>query len=162
MLIFDDKNRPIVIDNITNPIVTSHLWVLDLNLMDFTLAPLQVVEEVVCPSIQLNMRGYEFLLPAFWNILIYDRETSQLDVVDVAEVAGRDFTAFVCGPNKFRPEPVTIDATDYVLEHINTGPMLNKHQMLCHPISNTDWIVVSGNDTYKKYIKNRCIGDLLV
>lgn len=161
MLIFDDNNKPIILESIHGPTVTEHMWVLDLTIMDFTLAPLSMLEEVVCPSIQLCVDGYEFVLPANWNILVYDRDTTQLDVVEISETAGREFTALVYGPNKSRPEPATIIVSNYFIEYKNVGPSLNKHQMLCHPINNDRWVSVSPSDGFNKYLKDAFVGDLL-
>jgi hypothetical protein len=137
------------------------MWVLDLAMMDFTLAPLLMLEEVVCPSIQIQVNGFEFILPANWNILVYDTETSQIDVVELSETAGREFTAFVFGPKKSTAIPAQIIATNYFVEHKNVGPSLNKHQMLCHPIGPDIWVNVSPGDAYNKYLKNNIVGDLI-
>lgn len=161
MLIFDGNSQPVILDTIYGPTVTEHMWVLDLTMLDFTLAPLVMLEEVVCPSIQIMVQGFQFTLPANWNILVYDRETAQLDVVEVAEVAGREFTAMVYGPQKSAPTPAIVTATNYFVEHKNVGPSLNKHQMLCHPIGPDEWVSVSPSDCYNKYLKNISVGNLI-
>lgn len=163
MLIFDDNNRTIILDDIYTPTPTDYMWVLDLQIMDYTLAPLLVLEEIVCPSIQVRIRGYEFYLPANWNILVYSQETSELDVVEVSEVAGREFTAFVydiSNPNIVRYEPGLITVVNYVSDFVNVGPSLSKHQMLCHPISPTEWVNVTPSDTYNKYLKDAVVGNI--
>lgn len=161
MLIFDEHNKPMILDSIHGPTVTEYLWILDMNLLEFTLAPLAMLEENVCPSLKLEIRGSEIILPASWNILIFDPETAQLDVTPVSQVPGREFTAFVYGPTKFRHEPATVTAIDYYVEYKNVGPSLNKHQMLCHPISSDEWIVVSGSDGFNKYLKHAGIADII-
>lgn len=161
MLIFDDFNHPIILDNIHGPTVTEFMWVLDLSIMDFTLAPLLMLEEVVCPSIQLCINGFEFILPADWNILVYDRETSQIDVVELSETAGREFNAFVYGPQKYHPSPADIIVTNYFAEHKNVGPSLTKHQMLMHPIGPDTSVQVGPSDVFNKYLKDLSIGDLI-
>ena len=161
MLIFDENAQPIIIDNIYSPTPTDHMWVLDLSIMDYTLVSLTMLEEVICPSIQVRIQGFEFVLPANWNILVYDRETSQLDVVALSETAGREFTALIYGPNKPYPTPATIMVTNYFIEHKNVGPSLNKHQMLCHPIGPNDWCSIGPSDSFNKYLKDTTIGDLM-
>jgi hypothetical protein len=161
MLIFDGDSQPIILDNIHGPTVSEHLWVLDLNALDFMLAPLMMLEEVVCPSMTLMIRGFQFTLPANWNILVYDRDTAQLDVVQLAEAAGRQFTAFSYGPSKSYPTPEIITVTNYHVEYRNVGPSLNKHQMLCHPVGPEEWVCVSPSDTYNKYLKDIIVGDLI-
>ena len=164
MLIFDDNNRTIILDNVYTPTPTDFMWVLDLQIMDYTLAPLLVLEEIICPSIKVRIRGFEFFLPANWNMLIFSEETSEIDVVEISELAGREFTSFIydiSDPKIVRYTPGIVTVIDYSPEYINVGPSLNKHQMLCHPISPTEWVNVSPSDTYNKYLKNAVIGDIL-
>lgn len=161
MLIFDSDSKPIILDSIHTPTLTDHFWVLDLSLMDFTLAPLISLEEVICPSLVLRVNGFEFALPANWNVLVYDGETSQLDVVELSEACGREFSALCYGPQRTRHSPATVTVTNYFVEHRNIGPLLNKHQMLCHPIGPGEWINVAPSDTYNKYLKDRAVGDII-
>ena len=116
MLIFDTENKPVLLDSIYTPTLTDHMWVLDLNLMDFTMSPLLVLEEIVCPVIVVTIKGFEFPLPANWNILVYDTETSQLDVIELSEAAGREFTALIYGPHKGNFSPATVAVTNYFPE----------------------------------------------
>lgn len=161
MLIFDDTSQPVIIDSIHGPTPTEYMWVLDLSMMDYTLTPLSMLEEVICPSMQIQVKGFEFVLPANWNILVFDKDTSQLDVVELSETAGREFTALTYGPNKPYPTPSTIIVTNYFIEYKNVGPSLNKHQMLCHPIGPDEWINVSPSDGFNKYLKDTTVGDLI-
>lgn len=161
MLIFDEHTTPIIIDNIRGPVVTSHVWVLDLNMHDFTLAPLTVLEEICCPSVQILINQMEIILPANWHILVYDGDTGQLDVVELADTASREFTAFAYGNNTVRPIPMLITMTNYYVQYVNVGPMLQKHQMLCHPIGENLWCCVSPADGYNKYLKEQYIYDLI-
>lgn len=161
MLVFDNNNVPLILDSIYTPTIADHLWVLDLNMLDFTLAPLLVLEEIVAPTIELSILGFRFKLPANWNILVIDDDTMQLDVAEVAEVAGKEFKAFLYGPKEPNFEMTTITVTDYHPNYLNVGPSLFKHQMLCHPVSPDLWVNVAPSDTYNKYLKNAIAGDLL-
>jgi len=161
MLIFDETNRPIILDNINGPTVSEYIWILDLMMMDFTLTPLTMLEEVTCPAMQLRIAGFEFILPAFWNILVYDQDTSQIDVVEISDTAGREFTALVYGPQSRRPIPHTIMVTNYFVQHVSVGPSLNKHQLLCHPIGPTEWVSVGPSDCFNKYLRDKIVGDLI-
>lgn len=160
MLIFNERSQPMILDSIHGPTLSEHMWVLDLTMMDYTLAPLTMLEEIVCPSMTIMIRGWQFVLPASWNVLVYDRDTAQLDVVQLAETAGREFTALTYGPRKSSVTPEIITVTNYHVEYKNVGPALNKHQMLCHPIGPDEWISVSPSDTYNKYLKDMIVGDL--
>lgn len=161
MLVFDNNNTPLILDSIYTPTIADHIWVLDLNMMDYTLAPLLVLEEIIAPTIELQILGFKFVLPANWNILVVDDDTFQLDVVEVAEVAGKEFNAFTYGPDRPNFELATISVTNYHPNFHNVGPSLFKHQMLCHPVAPDLWVNVAPSDTYNKYLKNAIAGDLI-
>lgn len=161
MLILDENTKPIILDSIHTPTTSEYMYTLDLELMDFTLTPLSVLEEIVAPTIDVTICGFTFPLPANWNILIVDDETSQLDVIEISETSGKDFRAFVYGPDVLRHEHHIIQVTDYNPNFTNVAPSLSKNQMLCHPIGPNAWINVSPSDTYNKYLKNCVVGDIL-
>jgi len=164
MLIFDEHEQTIILDNIYTPTPVDYMWVLDLQIMDYTLTQLLVLEEISCPSIQVRIRGFDFFLPANWNLLIYSEETLELDVVEISELAGREFTAFVydvSNPNIVNFRPGVVRVIDYAPDYVNVAPSLNKHQMLCHPIGPAEWVNVSPSDTYNKYLKEMVVGDII-
>lgn len=161
MLIFDNNNEAIILDNVETPVLTDDFWVLDFQIMDYTLANLMVLEEIIAPTIELNINGFRFPLPANWNILVVDPETNQLDIVLLKKIAGKDFFAFTFGPNKSRHDMVHVSVSNYFPSKHNVGPSLFKHQMLCHPIDADTWINVSPSDGYNKYLKNKVAGDIV-
>lgn len=160
MLLFNEHNQPLLIADIYTPTVNEYMWVMDLTQLDFTLAPMLVFEEVVCSSLQLRINGFEFVVPANWNILVFDPETSQLDVAEISHTAGKEFTALVYGPEKTKPQPATISVTNYFSEYKNIAPSLNKHQMLCHAIGPGEWVSIAPSDGFNKYLKDRALGDI--
>ena len=161
MLVLDNDNKAIILDDIYTPTISDHFWVLDLQLMDYTLASLMVLEEIVAPTIVLRVMGFDFPLPANWNILIVDEDTQQLDVIQVKDVAGKEFRAFVFGPDASRHGLSTITVSDYYPNHHNVGPSLSKHQMLCHPVAPNAWVNVAPADGYNKYLKEKVAGDIV-
>lgn len=161
MLVFDNNSDALILESIHTPTLADHIWVLDFNLMDFTLAPLLVLEEMVCPAVEVMIRGFKFLLPANWNMLVVDDDTYQLDVVEIADLAGKEFTALVYGPNMSNGELAVVTVTDYIPSATLVGPFLSKHQMLCHPISPEAWVCVAPSDSYNKYLKELVMGDIL-
>lgn len=161
MLIFNDKAEACLIDSINAPVVANHFWVLDLTMLDYTLAPLSVMEEIIAPTIQIQVEGFALALPASWNILVVAEDSMILDVVELAEVAGREFNALVYGPTMNMAKLSPIYVTNYTSSGTNVGPFLNKHQMLCHPIAPLQWISVAPSDCYNKYLKDKVVGDLI-
>lgn len=161
MLIFDDNSKAIIIESIYTPTLSDAFWVLDLEMMDFTVTPLLTLEEIVSPSITLQIAGFSFQLPATWNMLVVDEETSQLDLIESSRLAGKNFSSFSYGPNQWNFSAFPITVTDFSPRHVHTGPSLNKHQMLCHPIGPESWINIAPSDTFNRYLKNRVAGDLM-
>jgi len=161
VLIFDNDNNALILDSIHTPVITDYFWVLDLKLKDFTLAPLMVLEEITGQAIEVKIADFSFVLPTKWNILVVDEDTSILDVVEVADVAGSEFQAFVYGQTMSRSVAATISVCNFLPNHHTVGPSLNKHQMLCHPISPTSWVCISPSDSYNKYLKNQLVGDVV-
>lgn len=161
MLIFDKHDQPIILESIYSPTVTDCFWVLDLNLLDFKLTPLSIIEQIDAPSFIVSIEGFEFPLPASWNILVVDEDSMVLDVIELAEAAGRSFRAMIYGPNMSMVKTAEISVKQYFPSYPNVGPVLNKHQMLCHPINPGSWVCVSSGDTYNKYLKDKVVGDLI-
>lgn len=161
MLIFDEQNQTVILDDLNAPMVTEYYWILNLESLDFTLTPLLVLEEIICPTIIIGVRGFYFPVPANWNILIVDEETTQLDTVEISELAGRYHTTLLYGPDRSIADYAPVSVYDYKPTYKNIAPSLNKHHMLCHPISPEQWINISPSDTYNKYLKNLIVGDLI-
>lgn len=160
MLIFDENADPASIDSIFMPTSVEYFWTLNLPAMDFGLTPLTTLEQCTAPAVSLRIRQYTFVVPARWNILVYDKETQQLDAISIAEAAGRDFTAFAYGPKQSRFDGSIISVVDYFPEYVNTYPSFTKQQMLCHPITPTEWVCIGPVDAYNKYLKDAIAGDL--
>ena len=161
MLIFDENSRPIIIDSVSTPMFTNYFWVLDLNIMDYTLTPLLMLEEIIAPTHTIRVRGFDFKVPSNWCLLSYSEETMQLDVVDVGELSGKNFTAMVYGSNMPIVAPGTVIVTNYENEDVNYAPSLSKHQMLCHPIGPDEWVNIAPSDVYNKYLKEKSVGDII-
>lgn len=161
MKILDENNKIVELVDIAAPIRSEFFWVLDLVQRDYTLAPLAVLEEVTCPTFVIEVAGVSFDVPASWNMLIYDAETSDVDLVPLCEMTGQTFTALGLGPNLALAKPLPVRIMDYKQYTKNVGPSLNKHQMLCHPITDDLWFTMSAADVYTKYLKNVTLGDII-
>jgi len=162
MLIFQESESVSIIDTIKPILLEDYFWVLDLEMRDFTLTPLNVIESITSPGIELLVDNFSFIVPAAWNIMIVDPETSELDISDVASVLGKKFHAFSYGFKSYMPEHHVIEAIDYHPMHESFSPSLSKNHMLCHPIDETRWINVSPADSYNKHFRNTILtGDII-
>lgn len=161
MLIVDEYSQPILLDNLYGPIMSNYMWVLDLTILDYTVIPIVMLEETVCSSIQITVDGLDIILPSHWCILIYDIDTLQLDIIEISETLGKEFTAFVYNSVTSTYSTVTIQASNYFVEYKHVTPSFNKSHMLCYPISKIHWICLSPSNSYNKYLKDKTVLDLL-
>jgi hypothetical protein len=160
MLIYNEHTDPIIINSINTPLPSSYMWVLDLELRDFTLSPITMLEEIYSPAIVLDVLGFTFTLPSNWFAVVYDVDTMQLDVVKISDLTGQVHSLLGGGPAQTRASAVFATPVDYLPQYKHVGPSLNKHQMLCHPVAPGYWINISPIDTYSKYMKDTIVGDL--
>lgn len=161
MIIIDDNSACTMLESVHVPTVSTHFWVLDLQMLDFTLTKLEILEETFSPSLEIEVEGFSFYLPTQWNVLIMDEETSQLDVVSVDDLSGRPFKVVVYDNDRNSATCKPVRVLNYNSDEHYVNPSLNRHHMLCHPISQSKWICIAPNDSYNKYLKNLVIGDII-
>ena len=70
MQITDEQNKTVSITSIDKPIATDHFWIMDLQVQDWLLTKLVMLEEFSTPTLTLNIRGNLVEVPAEWNILV--------------------------------------------------------------------------------------------
>jgi hypothetical protein len=161
MVILDENSEPIILDNIDIPFPVSHFWILDLNIMDFTLKELVLCEELTTQTLSLTINGYLLEAPSDWNILVYSMETSMLDVVTLSDLTKHVYSAFVYNHKRNRLTDNSVRVEAYDSNVIIQTPSLVKDTMLCHPLGNDMWACIAPTDSYNKYIKGKVIGDIL-
>lgn len=161
MIILDENERPIIIDDVTTPVLSDYFWVLDLAIRDYTLTYYNMSEEIVGPTMMIEIRGFTFALPANWCILIVADDTSQLDIAEVGDISGKDHKALIYGLDIATPILSSIRTVDFDQEGFVYAPSLGKHQMLCHPVGQNEWVNVAQSDVYNKYLKDCTIGDII-
>ena len=87
MKIFDETSCPQHIVDIYTPLVSEYMWILNCADLDFMLSPIQVLEEIDCPTLTFKTHhGNMLVLPANWSVLICDRDTAQLDTITLAVI----------------------------------------------------------------------------
>lgn len=164
MLVFDEKSEPKALNDFNLELVSiNYFWVLDCNLMDFLTVPLQFTEQWTCPALELSfgLGAGKIIIPADWFILLVGEDTCTLDSVEAHDVTGKDFSAFVYGPKMKNFAAAQISTTNFFPNFATISPALQKHQMLCYPISRSAWVCVTPYDVYSKYLKNKFAGDLI-
>jgi hypothetical protein len=164
MYVFTEEYKIRELQDAHAPTDIDTFWVLDFDIMDYTLAPLLFLEEYSGHTIVLQIGNESdniIHLPASWHILISDDETSTIDLVQAGNMSGMNFQALTYGLNLTRPHLTPIKVVDFYLNRKNIAPALNKHQQLCHPISKEAWINIAPSDVYNRYMKEKLIGDII-
>lgn len=161
MVILDEYTRPILLDNIDIPTPVNYFWALDLEMMDFTLKELLLSEELTTKTITIVVNGRYLEAPADWNILIYSRETSELDVIELMYLDRQPFSAFLFNHKKNKLVENIITVQEYSPYSKVQTPSLTKNIMLCHPMGYDTWVCIAPTDSYNKYLKGMVIGDLI-
>lgn len=161
MLIVDDRNKSVMIDSLQTKLSSTHFWVLDLQMLDFTLNPLTILEERWCQCVAIEVENFVFSIPATWHVLISDEDTSMLDVVKVEQLSSKRFELVVYDNEKSFTHVSPARVVDMSTDEPVYNPSLNRHHMLCHPIAPSRWICLAPNDSYNKYLKNLTLGDII-
>lgn len=168
MLVLPEFRRPYVIDSLTTPIVIKHNWIFSGPMLDFTLAPIQYLEETSGGVYKVRINNFEFWMPATWNILVTDTDTYQLDTVCVQECAKTKYLAFSFSPDEMRLRTLDITVIDAAESMALVHPMITKGTALVHPVGPSPQgigknhqlsIVIGPHDLYK-YLANKVIGDI--
>lgn len=168
MLALTDFNKPYLISSLSEPMVAKHHWIFSGQMLDFTLAPIEYLEETSGPAVKVEINGLEFLVPTSWHILITENETYQLDTVPIANCAKIECLAFIMTPDnmKFRTSPVKV--LEFIPHAQLVHPMINKGTALQHPVGlicerdNFFQATVSiGPFDLYKYLTEKVVGDLI-
>lgn len=160
MVIFDERYKPWLIEDIHTPVMIDYFWVLDIKERDFMISKLTMLEEHQCAVLALKILDWVIEVPTDWNILVYSEETSQLDLVTAAEASRGRFDAVVFQHKNDRVLPGRIIPQEYIQAHSVVTPSFKKTEMLCHAIGPDYWVCLSPSDGYNKYLDNAVIGDL--
>jgi len=178
LLVFPEFCKPYIIDSLTNPIVIKHFWVLNTNLrvdpdeppqQDFMLQKISYLEETTGPTYRIGINGSEFWVPAEWNILVVDPETSAIDFVGFQSCASLEFNAFLFSPIETSIRYMPVRILDYVKEKSLVHPAIDKGNAMACPVGPIKTrvhqelhvaIIIGPYELYK-HLQNKTIGDLL-
>src|SRR5690625_2112453 len=142
MIFLDENNHPISLDSIDIQTTSEYFWALSLKEMDFMLTKIETLEELTTPSLTLAVMDNVIHLPANWNILVYSKETSQLDIIEVHRMTRMDFSIVLYNhvTDIVDTEPIDVRVIDYDTSRKLKNPSLHKDTMMCHPIGHYHWM----------------------
>ena len=162
MLIFDDTGNPTIIESVFDPVITPIFWTLNLEREDFMFTNIGFLEEHNERGAGLSFGGQYVQLPNSWYILIAEEEDGGLDLIQIKEIRGREFSAFVFEFSRCIPQTVYMETANPRIYTKFCYPIMPKHIMLVHPIDKGSGIIISPNDQYNKWIKGKSMLDFIV
>lgn len=170
MLIFTDYHKPLIIDSLDTPLVTRHHWVLSGSMKDFKLSTIPYIEETKGPSIEVMVEGFSFIVPASWNILVVDDETTTIDTVPISNCSTGSHKVLLMSAVDSKIRKGNIKVLDLHPVYSCYHPMIAKGTMLCHPVGpeerrdgveNILNVMIGPHDLYSKYLKDMSAAELL-
>ena len=169
MLVLPDHNSPYLIDSLTSPVIIKYHWIFNAPQTDFMLQQLSYLEETTGAAVKLRVNNSDFWVPSTWSILVTDRETYQLDTVNVAACASTEHLAFSFSTGEMNLRTLDIRVVDYAESMPLVHPMINKGCALVHPVGPSPLtngkhlqlnVVIGPHDLYK-HLQNKVVGDVM-
>jgi hypothetical protein len=167
MLLLPEFGRPYLIQSLDSPVIPKYFWNFSGPMLDFVLSPIHYLEETCGPTVAIMLNGFKFSVPASWNILVVDRDTSMVDSVPIHVCSTNMYTAFLLSSTTNRYSTADIHVVGYEKEEYLVHPMIQKATMMCHPIgpdTNQSSILsamIGPYDLYQKYLANVSACELL-
>jgi len=149
-------------------VVIKHHWIFSAALLDWVLGPINYLEDTTGPMIRVMIEGFEFILPAAWNILIADDDTYTVDTVPLSKCATMAYKAVLMSPTVTRVSISPINVMEFIPEGSVVHPLIQKSTLFCHPIGpqmyngkSHEMAVTIGPHDLHRWLYNKAIGDLL-
>jgi hypothetical protein len=160
-------NRPHAIESLSTPLVMRHHWVFDAKLLDFTLVPIEYLEETTGPTITLAVGGAPVRVPGGWSIVVVDRETYTVDAVPVTACAAFEHDALVFGPEDGKPSTAPARVDGWEPRGTVVCPAVDRGRTLVHAIGPAAMhgrqvhrgVLVGPHDVWR-HIQGKTVGDL--
>jgi hypothetical protein len=157
------------IDDVSHPITTTDdikqlngFWSYDLKQKDYYNNPLTVAIELQSSALTISVSTHTLKLPVDWYVIVCDKMNGAIDVIKVHELTNTSFRLFVVGPTHHTVMEMGYRVIEFDQSATFFHPAIGKHQLLCTEIAPGNWILVSPNDCYQKYLKNMALADFLM
>lgn len=159
MLIFGGELKPIILENADDPIGSDYVWILDIDQQDFMFDRMHFFDQHLEKAKGFTFDGQYVEIPESWYVLITEASTGEMDLIQVKDIRGRHFDAFIYSHKSVIPQSAPMVMENARVFKQFCYPILNKNLMLVHPIDSDRGIVISPHNVYKK-IKDTYVMDL--
>jgi hypothetical protein len=137
MQILPDYGFAYSIDDVSSPVIPKHAWFYDVQVNDFLLKPIHMLEETSGPTVTARINGTVLSVPASWYILIVDDDTRTVDTVPISQCASSAFKAYMMHPRLNRYEAVEVELMDLDYAGVVVHLTIPRLTMVCHPVGPT-------------------------
>lgn len=134
MLFLADYCHPFMLESVSGPVVPKHAWFYDVQVNDFILKPIMMLEETTGQTVRMRVNSFDFDVPASWFILVVDDDTKQVDTVSVTQCGSSTFKAFMMHPQLNRYELSPIQLLDLEPDGSVVHLLIPRQTLLCHPV----------------------------
>lgn len=152
MIICDENNTPIKLNGVEDEIESEYFWTLDLQEQDWFLSKICLLEESYKRVLSVSFGGKVLDIPADWNILVYSKETSEVDMVEVSDLTRTTFNILFYNPEEHSVTDLPVKVVNYKQWEKVCYPSINRNTMLCCDVGGV-WIMIAPTDTYNKFLK---------
>ena len=134
MVILPEYNFPYLIDSVNGPVVPKFSWFYDVEINDFMLKPIRLLEETIGATVSVKINDFILDIPASWNLLVVDDETKMVDTIPITQCSAAGYKAFMMHPdtNDYHVSPITL--LDLKMKGSCTHVMIPKMNMMLHPV----------------------------
>lgn len=168
MLVLPDYGFAYAIDDVAAVVIPKHAWFYDVQVNDFLLRPIHMLEETTGPTVKARINGTVLYVPASWYILIVDDETKTVDTVQITQCASAAFKAYLMHPRLNRYEAISVELLDLDYNGVVVHLTIPRLTMICHPIGSTitskdlPMNVLIGPQDIGKHMMNMSAQELLI
>lgn len=134
MKILPDYGHSYSLDDVSAPVVPKYNWFYDVELNDFLLRPIRLLEETTGTTARIRINSQEFNVPATWNILMVDLETKMVDTVQVTQCASSNYQAFLMHPEVHAYSLAPVVLLDLFMKESCVHVMIPRMDMMLHPV----------------------------
>lgn len=168
MQILADYGHGYLINDVSDVVIPKHAWFYDMQLNDFLLRPIHMLEETSGPTVTARINGTVIDVPASWYILIVDDETKTIDTVQIDRCASSAFKAYLMHPRLNRYEALNVELLDLNLNGAVVHLTIPRLSMICAPVGKTSssqslpMNILIGPQDIGKHMVNMSAQELLI
>jgi hypothetical protein len=107
--------------------------------VDFYFIPLIFLDQFSRPAADLQLGKYRIQVPLDWSIVIVDKESGAMEILELKSINDRDFTAFALNPiNGYMPQFLNIQILNIFPDVNWYFPKLKYGHILAVPVEEGD------------------------